>query len=91
MLLAPGAAVALDGCGLLRYQRWTPTAEWRAGHFLRAIVPIRGEVVEFKGRAQLWRPRAEGQLDNTLPHIVAPTKRLSDRLSGAPDEIVEMR
>ena len=40
----------------------------RLGHFLRAIVPIWGEVYRFKGRAQLRGPRRNGTFVPSLSH-----------------------
>ena len=67
-VLAPGPAVALDGGGLLRSQICTPAAGMVAGQCLRVIVPFRGEVVQFKGRAQLRRPRQGGTRVPILLH-----------------------
>ena len=64
----PGPAVALDGGGLLRSQICTPAAGMVAGQCLRVIVPLRGEVVQFKGRAQLRRPRQGGTKVPILLH-----------------------
>lgn len=59
-VLASGPAVALDGGGLLRSQICTPAAGMAAGQCLRAIVPIWGEVVQSRRRAQIRRPRRHG-------------------------------
>ena len=59
-VLPPWPATPLRQGGPLGCHGVAPKSICRLGHFLRAIVPIRGEVVQFKEWAQLRGPRPRG-------------------------------